>query len=87
MKKLPNWKQRLIKEEKLLEGATFILIPNDNSYCILAWQQRPSKENKIKNKIIHKIMSKRGYTYQDTCSFSKKLKVKPTRLMKSYRAI
>lgn len=45
---IPNWKIRLIKEEKLLKGATFILIPNNNSYCKLAWQQRPSKEDQVK---------------------------------------
>lgn len=44
----PNWKKRLIKEEKLLKGATFILIPNNNSYCKIAWQQRPSKEDQVK---------------------------------------
>ncbi|OYU82518.1 MAG: hypothetical protein CFE24_15225 [Flavobacterium sp. BFFFF2] len=45
---LPKWKQRIIKEAGLLKNATFILIPNDNSYCKLAWQQKPSKEDQIK---------------------------------------
>ncbi|MGE4346166.1 MAG: DUF262 domain-containing protein [Flavobacteriaceae bacterium] len=44
---MPNWKQRLIKEENLLKSATFILIPNDNSYCKLAWQQKPSREDQV----------------------------------------
>lgn len=44
---LPNWKQRLLKENKLLKSATFILIPNDNSHCKLAWQQKPSREDQI----------------------------------------
>lgn len=45
---LPKWKQRIIKEEGLLKKATFILIPNDNSYCKLAWQQKPSREDQVK---------------------------------------
>ena len=47
---MPNWKKRLIKEDNLLNGAKFILIPssNESNYCILAWQQRPSKEEKVK---------------------------------------
>jgi len=45
---MPNWKRRLIKEDGLLNGATFILVPNDNSYCRLAWQQRPSREDQVK---------------------------------------
>jgi len=45
---MPNWKQRLIKDENLLKGATFILVPHDDSYCKLAWQQRPSREDQIK---------------------------------------
>lgn len=45
---MPNWKQRLIKDENLLKGATFILVPDDNSYCKLAWQQRPSREDQVK---------------------------------------
>ncbi len=44
---MPNWKQRLIKEYKLLNGATFILIPNKKSYCKLAWQQKPSREDQV----------------------------------------
>ena len=45
---LPKWKQRIIKEEGLLKNATFVLIPDDNSYCKLAWQQKPSREDQIK---------------------------------------
>lgn len=45
---MPNWKNRLIKEDKLLDGATFILVPNDNSFCYLAWQQRPSKNDQVR---------------------------------------
>lgn len=45
---MSNWKQRLIKEENLLKGATFILIPNNNLYCKLAWQQKPSREDQVK---------------------------------------
>lgn len=44
----PKWKKRLIKEPNLFEGATFVLIPTDNSYCKLAWQQKPSKEYQVK---------------------------------------
>lgn len=44
---MPSWKKRLIKENKLLNGATFILIPNTNSYCKLAWQQKPSREDQV----------------------------------------
>ena len=44
---MPNWKKRLIKEDKLLNGATFILIPEANSYCKLAWQQKPSREDQV----------------------------------------
>ncbi len=43
----PIWKEKLIKGTAKLEGATFILIPNDNSYCKLAWQQKPSRENQV----------------------------------------
>lgn len=45
---MPNWKKRLIKEDNLLNGATFILIPKSNNYCELAWQQRPTKKEKVK---------------------------------------
>jgi hypothetical protein len=45
---MPLWKEKLIKQKVTLEGATFILIPNDNSYCKLAWQQKPSREDQIK---------------------------------------
>lgn len=45
---MPNWKKRLIKEDKLLNGATFILIPPELNYCKLAWQQKPSKEEQVK---------------------------------------
>ena len=45
---IPNWKKRLIKEGNLINGATFILIPNDNSFCNLAWQQRPTKPEQVK---------------------------------------
>ena len=45
---MPNWKKRLIKEPNLLKKATFILIPESNSYCKIAWQQRPSREEQVK---------------------------------------
>lgn len=45
---MPKWKKRLIKEQNLLNGATFILIPESNNYCKLAWQQKPSKEEQVK---------------------------------------
>ena len=45
---MPNWKKRLIKEDKLLNEATFILIPEENSYCKLAWQQKPNREDQVK---------------------------------------
>lgn len=48
---MPEWKQRLIEKDNLIEGATFILIPNNESYCKLAWQQKPSREDQVK-KII-----------------------------------
>jgi hypothetical protein len=39
----PNWKLRLIKEEKLLNenGSNYIAIPPDNSYCYLLKSKRP----------------------------------------------
>lgn len=39
----PNWKLRLIKEEKLLNenGSNYIAIPQDNSYCHLLKSKRP----------------------------------------------
>jgi hypothetical protein len=45
---MPIWKQRLIKENGILNAATFILIPNNNKYCYLAWQQRPSREDQLR---------------------------------------
>ncbi|GAB6393953.1 MAG: hypothetical protein MdMp024_0265 [Bacteroidales bacterium] len=45
---MPNWKKRLIKEDSLLDGATFILVPTDNSYCLLTWKQRPSRADQVK---------------------------------------
>jgi hypothetical protein len=44
---IPKWKEKLIKGSAKIAGATFILIPNDNSYCKLAWQQRPSREDQV----------------------------------------
>jgi hypothetical protein len=44
---IPEWKVKLIKGIAKLGGATFILIPNDNSYCKLAWQQKPSREDQV----------------------------------------
>jgi hypothetical protein len=44
---MPIWKQRLIKKNGILNAATFILIPNNNEYCYLAWQQRPSREDQL----------------------------------------
>ena len=39
----PNWKLKLIKEEKLLNenGSNYIAIPPDNSYCYLLKSKRP----------------------------------------------
>lgn len=45
---MPKWKKRLIKEQNLFNGATFILIPESNNYCKLAWQQKPSREEQVK---------------------------------------
>jgi hypothetical protein len=45
---MPKWKEKLIKGTAKLEGATFILIPNDNSFCKLAWTQRPRKEGQVR---------------------------------------
>lgn len=46
---MPKWKEKLIKGTAKLNGATYILIPrNDDSYCYLAKQQRPSKENHVR---------------------------------------
>jgi hypothetical protein len=47
----PNWKLRLIKEEKLLNqnDSNYIAIPPDNSYCYLLKSKRPrDKEGCIK---------------------------------------
>ncbi len=44
---MPKWKHRLIKEENLLKGATFILFPDNNSFCYLARQPRPTQENQV----------------------------------------
>jgi hypothetical protein len=44
---IPKWKERLIKNSDLINDATFILIPPDNSYCLLSWQQRPSNDNQV----------------------------------------
>ena len=43
----PNWKLRLIKEEKLLNkiGSNYIAIPPDNSYCYLLKSKRPRDKN------------------------------------------
>ena len=46
---MPNWKQRLIKEDGLLKDAAYVLVPNnDNSFCYLARQQRPSRDDQVK---------------------------------------
>jgi hypothetical protein len=46
---MPKWKEKLIKGQEKLDGATFILIPpNDNSYCLLALQQRPSRDDQVR---------------------------------------
>lgn len=50
---MPKWKEKLIKGSAKLKGATFILFPNDNSYCKLAWQQKPSREDQV-TKITNK---------------------------------
>jgi hypothetical protein len=41
--KFPNWKLKLIKEEKWLNenGSNYIAIPQDNSYCYLLKSKRP----------------------------------------------
>lgn len=44
---IPKWKERLIKNSELINDATFILIPPDNSYCLLSWQQRPSNDHQV----------------------------------------
>jgi hypothetical protein len=44
---MPKWKEKLIKGSSKLKGATFILFPNDNSYCKLAWQQKPTREDQV----------------------------------------
>ncbi len=43
----PNWKLRLIKEERLLNenGSNYIAIPPDNSYCYLLKSKRPRDKN------------------------------------------
>ena len=45
---MPKWKEKLIKGTEKLNGASFILISNDYSYCYLAWDQRPSKEDQVR---------------------------------------
>lgn len=44
---IPRWKAKLIKGEKEIKGATFILFPDDNSCCFLAKRQRPSREDQV----------------------------------------
>jgi hypothetical protein len=45
---MPKWKEKLIKNPKKINGATFILIPRgDNSHCYLARQQRPSRLDQV----------------------------------------
>ena len=44
---MPRWKAKLIKGEVPLDGATFILIPDDQSYCLLSWQQRPKRDDQV----------------------------------------
>jgi len=43
----PNWKLKLIKEERLLNeiGSNYIAIPPDNSYCYLLKSKRPRDKN------------------------------------------
>ena len=50
---MPKWKEKLIKGSAKLNDATIILFPDDNSYCKLAWQQRPSREDQV-TKITNK---------------------------------
>ncbi len=39
---MPNWKTRLIKEPKLLDGkSNYIALPEDESYCHLLKSMRP----------------------------------------------
>lgn len=47
-KDMPNWKEKLIKKTNLFDGATFILISNSDSFCKLALQQKPSREDQVK---------------------------------------
>ncbi len=44
---MPRWKVKLIKGIEKLDGATFILFPDNNSYCFLAKQQKPSKKGQV----------------------------------------
>ena len=46
-REMPDWKKKLIKGEKLIDGATFILIPDSNKFCYLAKQQRPSNLKQV----------------------------------------
>jgi hypothetical protein len=44
---MSNWKRRIIKEDGLLKGATYILISDDDSYCLLSDQPRPSRCDQV----------------------------------------
>jgi hypothetical protein len=44
---MPKWKEKLIKGTAKLDGASYILIPNDDTYCLLAWQQKPSRDDQV----------------------------------------
>lgn len=50
---MPKWKEKLIKGSAKLNDATIILFPDNNSYCKLAWQQKPSREDQV-TKITNK---------------------------------
>ena len=45
---MPRWKAKLIKGKSKIDGATYILIPDDQSYCLLSWQQRPKWDDQVK---------------------------------------
>lgn len=44
---MPRWKTKLIKGKAKIDGATYILIPEDQSYCLLSWQQRPKWDDQV----------------------------------------
>jgi hypothetical protein len=45
---MPKWKEKLITGREKLQDATFIIIANNDSYCYLAWQQKPSRKDQVR---------------------------------------